>query len=69
MIGTLRRIDTASPWFFWVGFLGLLLLIGAVSGVLVLLNGLKITALTNRVPWGLWITVDLSAIALGAGAF
>jgi molybdopterin-containing oxidoreductase family membrane subunit len=50
-------------------FLGLLVVIGLVSGGLVFANGLKITALTNRVPWGLWITVDLSAIALGAGAF
>ena len=25
--------------------------------------------MSNTVPWGLWITIDLSAIALGAGAF
>jgi Ni/Fe-hydrogenase subunit HybB-like protein len=25
--------------------------------------------LSDRVPWGLWITLDLSSIALGAGAF
>ncbi len=31
--------------------------------------GLEVTNLTDRVPWGLWITHDLSAIALGAGAF
>jgi Ni/Fe-hydrogenase subunit HybB-like protein len=43
--------------------------VGAVSGVSVLLNGLSVTNLTNQVPWGLWITIDLSAIALGAGAF
>jgi Ni/Fe-hydrogenase subunit HybB-like protein len=30
---------------------------------------LGITNLTDYVPWGLWITIDLSAIALGAGAF
>jgi molybdopterin-containing oxidoreductase family membrane subunit len=28
-----------------------------------------VTNLTDQVPWGLWITHDLSAIALGAGAF
>ena len=28
-----------------------------------------ITNLTDLVPWGLWITIDLSSIALGAGAF
>ena len=69
MIGTLRRVETASPWFWWLALLGLLLVIGVVSGALIFINGLKITALPNRVPWGLWITVDLSAIALGAGAF
>ena len=28
-----------------------------------------VTNMSNTVPWGLWITIDLSAIALGAGAF
>ena len=32
-------------------------------------KGLGITNLTDLVPWGLWITIDLSSIALGAGAF
>jgi Ni/Fe-hydrogenase subunit HybB-like protein len=32
-------------------------------------RGLVVTNLTDLVPWGLWITVDLSAIALSAGAF
>jgi len=32
-------------------------------------RGLIVTNLTDTVPWGLWITIDLSAIALGAGAF
>jgi Ni/Fe-hydrogenase subunit HybB-like protein len=32
-------------------------------------KGLVITNLTDLVPWGLWITIDLSSIALGAGAF
>jgi molybdopterin-containing oxidoreductase family membrane subunit len=35
----------------------------------VLLHGLQVTDLSDQVPWGLWITLDLSAIALGAGAF
>ncbi|MDZ4672115.1 MAG: NrfD/PsrC family molybdoenzyme membrane anchor subunit [Phototrophicales bacterium] len=48
-----------------IGALG----IGLVSGLHVLLNGLGVTNLTNALPWGLWITLDLSAIALGAGAF
>ncbi len=69
MIGTLRRGGWASSWVIWLALLGLLIGIGLVAGGLVFVHGLKITALTNRVPWGLWITVDLSAIALGAGAF
>jgi formate-dependent nitrite reductase membrane component NrfD len=36
---------------------------------MVLVNGLKITNLTDLVPWGLWITIDLSSIALAGGAF
>jgi menaquinone reductase, integral membrane subunit len=70
MIGTFRRqVQTAPVFSAWLMFLGLLLLIGLVSGARVLWYGLEVTNLTNRVPWGLWITIDLSAIALGAGAF
>jgi Ni/Fe-hydrogenase subunit HybB-like protein len=70
MIGTLRRqVQTAPVFSAWIIFLGLLLLIGLASAANVLWYGLEVTNLTNRVPWGLWITVDLSAIALGAGAF
>ncbi len=32
-------------------------------------QGLHVTNLTDLVPWGLWITIDLSAIAMSAGAF
>src|SRR5690606_5996648 len=34
-----------------------------------LIEGLHVTNLTDSLPWGLWIVVDLSSIALGAGAF
>ncbi len=53
----------------WVGFLGVLLLVGLFAALQVLINGLYITNMSDSVPWGLWITIDLSAIALGAGAF
>jgi molybdopterin-containing oxidoreductase family membrane subunit len=53
----------------WLLFLLVLMGIGAVSALHVLINGLGVTNLTNQLPWGLWITVDLSSIALGAGAF
>ncbi len=53
----------------WLALLTLGLAIGLFSAVMVLLNGLGITNLTDELPWGLWITVDLSFIALGAGGF
>ncbi|MBI3738305.1 MAG: polysulfide reductase NrfD [Chloroflexi bacterium] len=58
-----------TPWMMWLGFLGLLLMAALVGGILVFWNGLWITNLTDLVPWGLWITIDLSSIALSAGAF
>jgi Ni/Fe-hydrogenase subunit HybB-like protein len=58
-----------TPWTAWLAFLGIILLSGLVAGILVLWKGLGITNLTDLVPWGLWITIDLSSIALGAGAF
>lgn len=63
----LKRLFT--PWNTWLAFLGVMLLGGLVGGLLVFWKGLGITNLTDLVPWGLWITIDLSSIALGAGAF
>ena len=53
----------------WAFFLIMLMLAGAVGGFIILTQGLELTNLTDLVPWGLWIAIDLSAIALGAGAF
>jgi Ni/Fe-hydrogenase subunit HybB-like protein len=58
-----------KPLTIWLAGLGLLLLVGAVGAVRVLAKGLQVTGLSDQVPWGLWITIDLSSIALGAGAF
>jgi Ni/Fe-hydrogenase subunit HybB-like protein len=63
----LKRLFT--PWTAWLAFLGIILLGGLAAGILVFWKGLSITNLTDLVPWGLWITIDLSSIALGAGAF
>jgi Ni/Fe-hydrogenase subunit HybB-like protein len=63
----LRKVIT--PWTVWLGFLSLILLGGLVGGIQIFLKGLWITNLTDLVPWGLWITIDLSSIALAAGAF
>ena len=53
----------------WLGFLLILILAGFGAGIFVLLRGLVVTNLTDLTPWGLWITLDLSSIALSAGAF
>lgn len=53
----------------WLGILLVLLLIGIYSAISVFVKGLYITNMSDSVPWGLWITIDLSSIALGAGAF
>ena len=53
----------------WIALLAVLLGVGVVSILTILVRGLWMTNLTNQLPWGLWITIDLSSIALGAGAF
>jgi menaquinone reductase, integral membrane subunit len=53
----------------WGMLLALLLGVGAIAFYTVFTEGLAVTNLSDSIPWGLWITVDLSAIALGAGAF
>ena len=63
------KIRSLGIWGVWLAFLGILLIIGLASGLLVFWKGLVITNLTDLVPWGLWITLDLSSIALSAGAF
>lgn len=62
-----RRL--AEPVSLWFILLISLIGIGTLGGLRTLANGLQVTGLNDRVPWGLWITHDLSAIALGAGAF
>ena len=51
-----------APWF-------LLLALGVYAAALCLGYGLNQTNMDNRFPFGLWIFLDLSIIALGAGAF
>jgi Ni/Fe-hydrogenase subunit HybB-like protein len=69
MSKNLRTKFVITPWLTWLGLMGLVLLAGLVAGLLVFWKGLVITNLTDLVPWGLWITIDLSSIALSAGAF
>lgn len=65
-----RKPVSFSPGFLaWMALIGVLLTIGLISAVRVFSQGLVLTNMYDTVPWGLWITIDLSAIALGAGAF
>jgi menaquinone reductase, integral membrane subunit len=66
-VGSRRRMSQALLW--WLLLLSAFFIAGLVAAVQVMLNGLQVTGLGDQVPWGLWITHDLSAIALGAGAF
>ncbi|MGC1375074.1 MAG: NrfD/PsrC family molybdoenzyme membrane anchor subunit [Anaerolineales bacterium] len=59
----------ASAWGRWLTFLSLFLFMGLVAGLVVFWKGLSVTNLTDLVPWGLWITIDLSSIAMAGGAF
>jgi molybdopterin-containing oxidoreductase family membrane subunit len=65
---TIKRY-TIQPVHLWIGFLLIVLGAGAAAYGTVMVKGLSVTNLTDLVPWGLWITIDLSAIALSAGAF
>jgi Ni/Fe-hydrogenase subunit HybB-like protein len=62
----LQRINTL---YLWLGGLAAIMVAGGAAGILVFARGLVVTNLTDLVPWGLWITIDLSSIALSAGAF
>ena len=53
----------------WIVPWTLALLIGMYAIFLVLSRGLNQTNMDNRFAFGLWIFLDLSVIALGAGAF
>ena len=65
----LRSRIRLSPWLIWLALLASLLVAALIAGVAVFSQGLWLTGLSDRVPWGLWITIDLSSIALSAGAF
>jgi Ni/Fe-hydrogenase subunit HybB-like protein len=53
----------------WLVILAAVMAAGAAAGLIVFTQGLVVTNLSDLVPWGLWITIDLSSIALSAGAF
>jgi len=64
----LKRCSTArfAAWILpWIALLGF----GLVAAGLCLIKGLNQTNMDNRFAFGLWIFLDLTVIALGAGAF
>jgi Ni/Fe-hydrogenase subunit HybB-like protein len=64
-----RQPVRLSPFALWLGLLAAVMAVGGGAGLVVFWKGLSVTNLTDLVPWGLWITIDLSSIALSAGAF
>ena len=63
-----RRCSTPR-FLLWLAPWVALLLFGVYSAGLCLVKGLNQTNMDNRYAFGLWIFVDLTIIALGAGAF
>ena len=53
----------------WMAPWAAILAVGAWAACLILAEGLNQTNMDNRFAFGLWIFLDLSVIALGAGAF
>ncbi len=66
-----RGVERTSTrrFLFWLAPWLLLLGLGVYAAARCLLLGLNQTNLDNRFAFGLWIFLDLSVIALGAGAF
>jgi len=58
-----------DAFYIWFAVLSLGFAFGVVGAYQVLRYGLQVTGLTDQVPWGLWISIDLSSIALGGSAF
>ncbi len=68
-MNTARFSFIRQPFFWWILLLLCIMAAGVYAAVIVFTQGLHVTNLTDLVPWGLWIAIDLSSIALSAGAF
>ena len=53
----------------WISVLVMVIGVGLYAAFKIFTQGLVVTNLTDDTPWGLWIILDLSCIALAAGAF
>jgi len=54
---------------YWIVITGLGGVIGIASLVYRLVEGMKITAMTSSVPWGMWVAFYIYFIGLSAGSF
>src|SRR5690349_24746791 len=64
----LKRCSTGR-FLLWLAPWVAMLLFGVYSAGLCLIKGLNQTNMDNRFAFGLWIFLDLTVIAFGAGAF
>src|SRR3954468_1835046 len=64
----LKRCST-NRFLLWLAPWVAMLAFGVYAAVLCLIKGLNQTNMDNRFAFGLWIFLDLTVIALGAGAF
>lgn len=67
----MRQLTRNRPIIYpmWIGLLIIGIVGGLIAAALVFTQGLIVTNLSNLIPWGLWIGIDLSSVALSAGAF
>jgi menaquinone reductase, integral membrane subunit len=63
------KFPQITLWSGWLIFLAVIIAAGVISGLMVFWKGLSVTHLSDLVPWGMWITLDLTSIAVSAGAF
>ncbi len=65
----MKRLSKKLLFPTWMILLLVFLASGVGAAFIIFTRGLIVTNLSDMVPWGLWITIDLSSVALGAGAF
>ncbi len=68
-MNSMKRFVSRWSGTVWIGALAICMVAGLAAGIRVFAQGLWMTNMSDIVPWGLWITIDLSSIALSAGAF
>ena len=65
----LKQVTVGNKYYYaWLGLLGLLILIGAVSYGSQLRNGLIISAMRDQVSWGFYISNFTFLVGLAAAA-